>query len=81
MSTPFTVVVCAGCGGADTSVLDELRAVVRDSPGGMLVSTPCLLGSHCPNHSDGAVVVMLQPCRADRSPVGPAQWVRYRSAR
>ena len=75
MSTPFTAVVCTGCEQADTSVLDALRTVVRDCPGGMLVSTPCLLGPNCHTRQGGGVVVMVQPCRADRSPVGPAQWV------
>lgn len=75
MTAPFTVVVCAGCGAADTSVLDALGAVVRDSAGGMLVSTPCLLGPHCQVRRGGGAVVMLQPCWPDRSPVGPAHWV------
>ncbi|WP_264045477.1 hypothetical protein [Mycolicibacterium rhodesiae] len=80
MPTPFTLVVCAGCTAPDTSVFDALRTMVRDSSGGMLVSTPCLLGPDgCPDgcqaHRDEGAVAMLQPCRADRSPIGPARWI------
>ncbi|MEZ0359201.1 hypothetical protein [Mycobacterium sp. SA01] len=79
-STPFTVVVCAGCAPPDASVIDALRTMVRESSGGMLVSTPCLLGPDgCPDgcqaHRGDGAVAMLQPCRADRTPVGPARWI------
>lgn len=75
-STPFTVVVCADCAPPDTSVIDALRTMVRESSGGMLVSTPCLLGPDgCQAHRGDGAVAMLQPCRADRTPVGPARWI------
>lgn len=73
----FTVVVCVGCAAwHDDSWLDELRAVVRLFPHGMLVSTECLLGStFCRTRPGGGVIAMLQPCAADRTPTEPARWI------
>ena len=75
-STPFTLVVCAGWTPPDTSVFDALRTMVRESSGGMLVSTPCLLGPDgCPDgcqaHRGQGAVAMLQPCRGAPPPGGP----------
>lgn len=73
----FTLVVCMGCLATPVdSWLDELRAVVRLFPHGMLVSAACLLGSSfCTTRPGGGAVAMLQPCAADRRPVGPAHWI------
>ncbi|MBA2951863.1 hypothetical protein [Streptomyces himalayensis] len=77
----FTVAACQaseGCGGADESVLEPLRAAARQSNFGMLISTACL-GRHlyCPHHEGNSVPragvrVVVQPCSRDRTPLGPA---------
>lgn len=73
----FTLVVCVGCAGRpEDPWLDELRAVVRLFPHGMLVSTDCLLGSaYCATRPGAGAIAMLQPCAPDRSPAGPPRWI------
>lgn len=74
----FTAVVCHSCpAAADLAVLDALRAVVRASAHGVLVSSPCLAGRlacAAGRHGRGAMVV-VQPCTAARRPLGPAHWI------
>jgi hypothetical protein len=73
----FTVVVCVGCSGwSGDSWLDELRAVVRLYPHGMLVSAACLLGSSfCRTRPGAGAIAILQPCTVDRVPSAPASWI------
>ncbi len=75
----FTVVLCRtenGCGAADDSVVEPLRAVVRQSAFGILITTGCLARHlHCPHHGGNRVPrpgirLILQPCIRDRTPLG-----------
>jgi len=72
---PYTVVVCAACapdGGSAT--LDALRATVRRSPHGMLITAGCPWTRHsCGGSHPGGVTVVVQPCNVDRRPDGPAR--------
>jgi len=75
----FALVVCTGCTAEQgISVLDELRATIRSCPHGVLVAAGCMLGSlTCAARPDRpGVLVLLQPCSIDRTPVGSATWVR-----
>jgi hypothetical protein len=74
----FTLVVCTGCTAAQgLSVLDELRATIRRCRHGVLVAAGCMLGPlTCAARPDGpGVLVLLQACSTERTPVGPATWV------
>lgn len=80
----FTVVRCGACAGmpsgfddgaaalpgVDEVLVEGLRAVVRDSRHGVLVSGGCPLGPGCGSREPG-MVVLVQPCAADRAPTGP----------
>ena len=72
---PYTVVVCAACAPDEGSAaLDALRATVRRSPHGMLVTTGCMWERHaCAEYVPGGVTVVVQPCDVERRPVGPAR--------
>jgi hypothetical protein len=74
----FALVVCTGCTAEQAiSVLDELRATIRSCPHGVLVAAGCMLGSlTCAARPDRpGVLVLLQPCAIDRTPVESATWV------
>ena len=73
----FTAVVCNGCPTGPgqpppAAVVDALRGAVRHCPHGMLVTVSCLLGpAQCPDGRSGrGVIAAVQPCTADRVPVG-----------
>ncbi|TFV59422.1 hypothetical protein E4P42_08405 [Mycobacterium sp. PS03-16] len=74
----FTAVVCSSCpASAHLAVLDALRAVVRESALGVLVTSRCLAGRFaCATglHGRGTMVI-VQPCTAERRPIGPAHWI------
>jgi hypothetical protein len=75
---PFTVALCTRCGsGADTSLLEHLRATIRVCHQGILVTTGCLLGDlACASRgAHTGAVLMLQPCTIERRPLGPARWI------
>lgn len=74
----FALLVCTGCNaGQGLSVLDGLRATVRSCPHGVLVAAGCMLGPlTCAARPDRpGVLVLLQPCSVDRTPLGSATWV------
>ncbi|MDQ4119643.1 MAG: hypothetical protein M3235_22190 [Actinomycetota bacterium] len=56
--------------GVDEVLVEGLRAVVRDSRHGVLVSGGCPLGPGCGTREPG-MVLLVQPCDADRAPLGP----------
>ncbi|TCK21897.1 hypothetical protein [Pseudonocardia endophytica] len=80
----YTVVRCAACAqmpsgfddgaaalpGVDEVLVEGLRAVVRDSTHGVLVSSGCRVGPACGAREPG-MVLLVQPCDADRAPAGP----------
>lgn len=69
----FTVVVCSAdpCCTA-VPLLPALRAAVRATPHGVLISSGCTLGTlTCRTRATGSVV-LVQPCDAARRPVGAA---------
>ena len=74
--TGFTLIVCETCADAGPQDLAPLRETVRRSPHGVMVRVRCPLGTlFC--HARKAVanagrVVLVQPCTADRSPLGAA---------
>ena len=80
----FTAVVCRGtaCGTehGDTAVR-VLGECVRHHPHAMLISMGCLLGRigcralTTNGQRRAGSLLAVQPCRADRSPVGPAVWI------
>ncbi len=76
---PYTLVLCTACGSpVGASSFEQLRATVRRTQHGMLVTTGCLLGEFtcaARRDRDGAVVV-LQPCSMARVAQGPASWAR-----
>jgi hypothetical protein len=71
---PYTVVVCAACApDGGSAALDALRATVRRSPHGMLVTAGCPWErAACAGPGQGVVTVVVQPCDVDRRPDGPA---------
>jgi hypothetical protein len=75
------VVVCDGCPTGpgqpgSAAVIDALRGVVRGCPHGMLVTVSCLLGPVlCSGRTGPGVVAAVQPCTADRKPIGRAHFV------
>jgi hypothetical protein len=74
----FTLIMCTCCEATPgLPVLQKLRNSIRRSRHGILVTAPCLLGKlACTAHTDGpGIMVLLQPCSDDRSPVGPPRWV------
>lgn len=71
----FTVVLCTapGCGAGDPAtvagrLVDTLRAAVRQSRLGVLVSTGCVLGGTACALRATAPVVLVQPCDRSRRP-------------
>lgn len=75
----FTAVLCTarGCGTGDAGtvarpLVEALRSVVAGSEHGVLVSAGCLLGAAACARRPTAPVVVVQPCDADRRPVGGA---------
>ena len=77
--TGFTAVLCTapGCGADDPAtvagrLVDVLRAAVRDSKLGVLVSTGCLLGRPACTLRVTSPVVVVQPCDAGRRPTAGA---------
>lgn len=77
----FTAVLCRtenGCGAADDSLVEPLRAAVRQSAFGMLITTGCLARHlHCPHHGGNRVArpgirLIVQPCTRDPTPLGAA---------
>jgi len=74
----FVLIVCGGCSaGQGVSVLDELRPTIRSCPHGVLIAAGCMLGTlTCESGAvPPGVLVLLQPCSPDRTPVGPARWI------
>ena len=77
-SRPFTVAVCMHCGAEpELGVLSELRATIRRCPHAVLATTACLRGPlTCQAHPHGrGVMIIMQPCAADRTPHGPTLWI------
>jgi hypothetical protein len=75
---PFTVAICTACDSdVARALLPDLRAVVRDCPHGVLVSTGCLLGSlTCATRTPVAgVMLLMQPCTPERVPTGAVSWI------
>lgn len=74
---PFTIAACAACTTDTADVMGTLRAVVRSCPHAVLVMTQCLLGRlTCAGRSgDRGVMLLLQPCTAERVPVASVQWI------
>ncbi|WP_141564259.1 hypothetical protein [Mycolicibacterium palauense] len=74
---PFTLVLCTRCQSAlGPAMLEQLRATVRSTRRGMLVTTSCLLGNlTCPARHHRGGIALLQPCSADRVPQGPARLI------
>jgi hypothetical protein len=75
----FTAVFCrsSGCGSGDRATVavdlfTALRDAVRESRNGVLVSAGCLLGPSICGARATAPVVLVQPCDAERRPVGAA---------
>lgn len=73
----FTALFCGspGCPPATggTDYFDDLRAVVRRCPHGVLVRAGCLSGGRCrPSHGGAGAFVIVQPCDAGRQPRGQA---------
>jgi hypothetical protein len=74
----FTVALCTNCAEEPTTrLLELLRSAIRRCPHGMLVVTDCLLGElTCATRPSGdGVLMILQPCSIDRTPIGPAMSV------
>lgn len=89
----FTVVRCGGCAafpsgfeegaaelpGVDEVLVEGLRAVVRDSRHGVLVTAGCAFGMHACAGRDPGMMLLVQPCDAHREacapvlPVGPVR--------
>jgi hypothetical protein len=77
-SRPFTVALCMQCGDEpELAVLAELRATTRRCLHAVLATTACLRGPLiCQAHSRGrGVMVIMQPCAVDRTPLGPTRWI------
>lgn len=75
---PFTVAVCASCGGKPSSALmSGLRDVIGNCPHGVLIQTQCLLGElACSGvRPAGGQVLLLQPCNTDRVPTAAGHWI------
>lgn len=80
----FTVVRCGGCAGfpsgfdegaaelpgVDEVLVEGLRAVVRDSRHGMLLTAGCPFGAQaCAGRAPG-MMLLVQPCDSGREPSG-----------
>lgn len=77
-SHPFTVAACVACSHeVNDTVVSELRQVIRHCPHAVLVVTQCLLGKFAcaAMSSDPGVMLVLQPCTAERVPVSPMRLV------
>jgi len=77
-SRPFIVAACATCGTDITqTVMPRLREVVRNCPHAVLVVTDRLLGRLADSSmgSGRGVLLALQPCTADRTPLSAVCWV------
>lgn len=75
---PFTVAVCAPCGGKlSSTLLSGLRDVIGNCPHGVLIQTQCLLGKlACSGaHPARGQVLLLQPCNTDRVPTAAVHWI------
>ena len=79
-SAGFTAVLCTSpaCGVGDegtvtNGLIDALRAVVRSSRFGVLVTTGCLFGGvACGGKATRSPVVLVQACDTQRRPTGIA---------
>jgi hypothetical protein len=75
---PFTLVLCQTCRSPlGSAVLERLRATVRRTHHGVLVTAGCLLGecTCLARHQGDGAVLILQPCSTDRVAQGPATWI------
>jgi hypothetical protein len=75
---PFTIAICTRCSaGPQNELLQMLRASIRRSRHGMLVTTDCLLGqlTCATGRSHEGAMLVLQPCSTQRTPTSPAQWI------
>lgn len=83
---PFTAILCHGpaCGPdpePDEGPLGALRECVRRNRHGVLISAGCLLDRLTCRTVAGTAqrpagpLLVVQPCRNDRSPIGPAHWL------
>lgn len=75
---PFTVAACAVCAPDITeAVMPKVKEVVRNCPHAVLVVTNCFLGTvaDVSMGSGQGVLLVLQPCRVDRSPTSTLRWV------
>lgn len=63
--------VVAALPGVDEVLLEGLRAVVRDSRHGMLVTSGCRLGPGLCGARRPGLLVLLQACDAGRRPTSP----------
>lgn len=75
----YTAVLCAapGCGAADPATVggrlgEALRAVVRASRHGILVTAGCTVGPAACRLRPAAPLVLVQPCDVERRPQGCA---------
>ena len=69
----FTVVVCQAdrcC--SELALMPALRAAVRASAHGVLISSGCTVGPLTCRSRVAGPVVLVQPCDLQRRPVGPA---------
>lgn len=71
----YTVVACGAspCRGPRTSKIQEvLSSCVQTSGHGLLVTAGCTLGGLACRSRPAGELVLLQPCDADRRPIGAA---------
>ncbi|RZT86962.1 hypothetical protein EV383_3867 [Pseudonocardia sediminis] len=81
----FTVVRCGGCAdfpdgftegaaelpGVDEVLVEGLRALVRDSRHGVLVTAACPFGMHLCAEREIGMMLLVQPCDERRDPSSP----------
>lgn len=74
---PFTVAMCAPCGGRlSSSLMLGLRELIGCCPHGVLVQTQCLLGElACSARPVRGQVLLLQPCNTERVPTAAVHWI------
>jgi hypothetical protein len=66
------------CGAeSELGLVSELRATIRRCPHAVLIAAACLRGPlMCQAHPHGrGVMVIVQPCAVDRTPLGPTLWI------